>query len=359
MKRILVWGLSNNRAGTEAVIEAYVRAADPQNYCFDFLCYDDPVNYCGLFSEDSHNRVFKLPVKIAHPLKHRAALAAFMDEHASEYDAVWFNANDISNIDILVAAEKKGIEHRILHSHNGNIPKRFITRLFSKINSKKAKQIVTQRWACSQAAGAFMFEGEDFVVIPNLVDAKKFAFDQAARKRIRSHYDWQDDLIIGTVGRLSEQKNQAFLIELFPQVIERLPNAKLVIIGEGPLHASLETLVASHNLEDRVVLLPAQDNIEEFLSAFDCYAFPSLYEGLSLAALEAQFNGLPCVMSDGVSLETQISDTTRFVSLADPEAWIDALCEAERVEGSLIPEKAQAFDAANIKEVAKSMFEFD
>ena len=45
MKRVLVWGLSNNRAGTEAVIEAYVRAADPQKYSFDFLCYDDPVNY--------------------------------------------------------------------------------------------------------------------------------------------------------------------------------------------------------------------------------------------------------------------------------------------------------------------------
>ena len=113
MKRVLVWGLSNNRAGTEAVIEAYVRAADPQKYSFDFLCYDDPVNYGCLFSGSSYNRVFKLPIKIAHPFRHRKALASFMDEHANEYEAVWFNANDISNIDILLAAEKKGIKHRI------------------------------------------------------------------------------------------------------------------------------------------------------------------------------------------------------------------------------------------------------
>ena len=101
MKRVLVWGLSNNRAGTEAVIEAYVRAADPQVYCFDFLCYDEPLNYAGLFSEDGCNRVFQIPIKIKHPFAHRKALKAFMDEHAHEYYAVWFNANDISNIDFL------------------------------------------------------------------------------------------------------------------------------------------------------------------------------------------------------------------------------------------------------------------
>lgn len=359
MKRVLVWGLSNNRAGTEAVIEAYVRAADPQKYSFDFLCYDDPVNYGCLFSESSCNRVFKLPIKIAHPFRHRKALASFMDEHANEYEAVWFNANDISNIDILLAAEKKGIKHRILHSHNGNIPKRFITRLFSKINSKKAKRVVTERWACSQAAGAFMFEGESFKIIPNMVDARKFAFDPSARDAIRSQYGWSDDCIVGTVGRLSEQKDQSFLIELLPRLVQRIPNIKLVIIGEGPLRDSLKALAQDLGVEERVVLLPAQCNISEFLSAFDCYVFPSLYEGLSLAALEAQFNGLPCVMSDGVSTETKIATTTQFINLMDVDEWVDAICRAQRTENSLILEKAQAFDAANIREVAERMFEFD
>ena len=69
-----------------------------------------------------------------------------------------------------------------------------------------------------------------------------------------------------------------------------------MIIGEGPLRDSLKALAQDLGVEERVVLLPAQCNISEFLSAFDCYVFPSLYEGLSLAALEAQFNGLPCVM---------------------------------------------------------------
>lgn len=359
MKRVLVWGLSNNRAGTEAVIEAYVRAADPQVYCFDFLCYDEPLNYAGLFSEDGCNRVFQIPIKIKHPFAHRKALKAFMDEHAHEYYAVWFNANDISNIDLLLVAKNHGIKHRILHSHNGSIPKRFITRLFSKSNSKKAKRVVTERWACSQAAGAFMFEGESFKIIPNMVDARKFAFDSSARDAIRSQYGWSDDCIVGTVGRLSEQKNQSFLIELLPRLAQRIPNVKLVIIGEGPLRDSLKALAQDLGVEERVVLLPAQCNISEFLSAFDCYVFPSLYEGLSLAALEAQFNGLPCVMSDGVSTETKIASTTQFINLMDVDEWVGAICRAQRIENPLIPEKAQAFDAANIREVAERMFEFD
>ena len=59
MKRVLVWGLSNNRAGTEAVIEAYVRAADPQVYCFDFLCYDEPLNYAVCFLKMAATEFFK------------------------------------------------------------------------------------------------------------------------------------------------------------------------------------------------------------------------------------------------------------------------------------------------------------
>ena len=359
MKRILVWGLSNNRAGTEGVISSYVEALDPDNYSFDFLCYDNPLSYAYLFPKGGRNRVFQIPIKIKHPFAHRKALKAFMKEHAQEYYAVWFNANDISNIDLLLAAEKYGIRHRILHSHNGSIPKRLVTRVFSRLNINKMKRVVTQRWACSCAAGDFMFYGDPYEIIPNMVDARKFAFSEKAHDSIRSQYGWSNDYVIGTVGRLSEQKNQAFLIKLLPRIVERIPNAKLVIIGEGSLLDSLETLSRTLGVEERVTILSAQSNISEFLSAFDCYAFPSLYEGLSLAALEAQFNGLPCVMSDGISKETEIAKTTRFISLSEPQKWIDAICEAKRMEDSSLLERAQAFDAAHISEVAEQMFELD
>lgn len=358
MKRILVWGLSNNRAGTEAVISAYIKAADKQKYCFDFLCYDEPSNYAELFSKDGLNRVFQLPVKIQHPIAHHRALKHFMNDHAREYYAVWFNANDISNIDLLLSAKKHGIKHRILHSHNGNIPKRLVTRIFSHLNINKMKHVVTDRWACSRAAGDFMFCGEPYEIIPNLVDAKKFAFSQDARTKIRGEYDWEDNFVVGTIGRLSEQKNQLFLLELMPALLERIPSLKVVIIGEGEFKEALIAKAEELDLKGHFQLLSPKDNISEILSAFDCFVFPSLYEGLSLAALEAQFNGLPCVMSEGVSRETEISKATEFVSLLEPNKWVNAIAKAKRIDDPLISEKASVFDSAHIAAVADHMFEF-
>lgn len=359
MKKILVWGLSNNRAGTEAVISAYVRASDPTKYCFDFLCYDEPVNFSDLYGEGTDNRIFKLPVKISHPFQHKRALESFMDEHASEYYAVWFNANDISNIDILLEAEKRDIPHRILHSHNGNIPKRFVTRLFTRFNARDAERVATERWACSQAAGEFMFGGADFKVIPNMVDAHRFAFDADTRRALRDRQGWSDDLVVGTVGRLNEQKNQLFLIELMPDLLKKVANLRIVIIGEGDLKETLEKRADELGVSDRLQILPSQESVADFLSAFDVFAFPSLYEGLSLSALEAQFNGLPCLFSDGVSEETRISTSTQFLSLDDRDAWIDSICGAKRQPDPLIPERANTFDAANINTVAQTMFELD
>lgn len=359
MKRILVWGLSNNRAGTEAVISSYVKALDSNAYSFDFLCYDNLSNYAYLFPEDGCNRVFQIPIKIKHPFAHRKALKAFMEEHAQEYYAVWFNANDISNIDLLLSAEKHGIKHRILHSHNGSIPKKLVTRVFSQLNIKKMKRVVTQRWACSRVAGDFMFYGEPYEIIPNMVDAEKFSFNEEARNTIRVQYGWGSKYIVGTIGRISEQKNQLFLVELIPQLLARISNLKVVVIGEGPLEHPLVSKARKLDVEEYLQILPPQSNISEILSAFDCFALPSLYEGLSLAALEAQFNGLPCIMSDGISKETEIAKTTKFISLSEPQEWIDAICEADRRESSFLLENAQDFDAAHISEVAERMFELD
>lgn len=345
MKRILVWGLSNNRAGTESVIRSYVKAADSNEYCFDFLCYEDPINHSDLYDQDTNNRVFILPIKIKHPIKFSIELEKFMKEHAKEYYALWFNANDISNIDLLLSAKKHGIEHRIIHSHNGNIPSRLVTRVFSRINTRKADEVPTERWACSQAAGKFMFGDRDFRLIPNMVDAKRFAFDENARRSTRSQYYWENNFVVGTVGRLSEQKNQLFLVELLPRLLEVRPNIKLVLVGEGDLDSALREKARMLGVSNHLQILPPSDNVPSILSGFDVFVLPSLFEGLPLVALEAQFNGLPCVISDQVTSEVCISNSTSFISLSDVNGWVDAICNANRKNVILDKEKARLFDA--------------
>ena len=79
-----------------------------------------------------------------------------------------------------------------------------------------------------------------------------------------------------------------------------------------------------------------------FYSAFDVFAMPSLCEGLPVSLLEAQFNGLPCVLSDQISRESVVTEGLAMLSLSEPEQWADALAHASR-EGVRFNERADTY----------------
>ena len=353
-KRVLVWGLSNNRAGTEAVIYNYVKHIP--DVAFDFLCYEEPLVFSDLFTSDTQNRYFVIPVKIQHPFAYTRALRKFMKQYGHEYCTLWFNVNDISNIDLLIHAKRYGIKRRITHMHNSQMPDIFITKFFSKLNWKRCLELTTDRWACSDSAGRFLYSSLDYKVIPNMVDIQSRLFDLQKRESIRNQLALQDSWIIGTVGRLANQKNQVFLIRLLPQILEKNPQAKIMLVGEGELRDELGSLACQLGAEEHVIFAGSQSDIQAYLSAFDVFAFPSLYEGLSLSILEAQFNGLPCVISDGVGEESVISFNTKTISLNDPDAWVEALLQGNRDNNALIQEKAQLYDLAYVDSIASNLF---
>lgn len=354
--RVLVWGLSNNRAGTESVISNYVRHLP--NTPFDFLCYEEPINYLDLFEGASQNRYFVIPIKIKHPFAYMYNLKKFMHEHGNEYHTLWFNINDMSNIDLLIYAKRYGIKRRITHIHNSKTSDVFITKLFSNLNRKKCLKLTTDRWACSKSAGNFLYHQLSFSIIPNMVNVNTRVFDRQKRSKIRQQWNLMGSLVIGTVGRLATQKNQEFLIRLMPELLKVNPNTKLFIVGDGPLYDKLVSLARNLNVKEHVIFAGSQSDIQGFLSAFDVYAFPSLYEGLSLSILEAQFNGLPCIISEGVGEESIISSNIKTISLRNPADWITELLQAERKDSAskLIPDLASMYDLKNIDKIAPNMF---
>lgn len=351
-KRVLVWGLSNNKAGTELVIDAYVGLN--LDVDFDFLCYYAPKNYEHLFSERD-NRYFLLPVKIKHPFAFNRALREFMKEHGSEYDALWMNVNDISNIDVLKESVKYGIPKRISHVHSKSMPKNLITRLFSAINQKFFLRNTTDRWACSEAAGRFFYKGKSFVVLPNVVDAAKKEFSESKRNEVRRLYGFEHSFVVGTVGRLAEVKNQQMLIRLMPELLKVRPEAVLFLVGDGPEKARLIELAQRLDVISAVVFAGPQEDVQAFLSSFDVFVLPSFYEGLSLALLEAQFNGLPCIVSEGVDEESFISTGVIRASLDDFDAWIKGILEIAR-GGVYLTSNAARHDLGQAGDSAKKLF---
>lgn len=108
----------------------------------------------------------------------------------------------------------------------------------------------------------------------------------------------EDEIVFGTVGRLAATKGQSYLIEAFALVKERIPNARLVITGNGPLFSELEKKAANLGVASSVLFTGYRNNVFEMLRAFDIFVLPSLAEGLSIALLEAMASGLPIIASD-------------------------------------------------------------
>ncbi len=114
--------------------------------------------------------------------------------------------------------------------------------------------------------------------------------------------------VIINVGRLTSQKGQSVLIDAMQTIAHQKPNTILLIAGEGVLRESLQRQIDSLKLNNHVRLLGQIENIPLLLSIADCFAFPSFYEGLPGAVIEAMFTGCPIVASDIPMIRELIED---------------------------------------------------
>ena len=139
-----------------------------------------------------------------------------------------------------------------------------------------------------------------------------------------------EQLRLQNAGHLAEVKNQRFLIRMMPKLLKKRPDAFLLLLGEGEDREMLQQLIKDLGLTDSVRMTGNVSNVNEYLSAMDVFAFPSLYEGLPLSIVEVQANGLPCIISDRVPRDVFITDLLTPLSLDDENAWIEAVCSARR-----------------------------
>ena len=154
----------------------------------------------------------------------------------------------------------------------------------------------------------------------NAIDISKYSYKEEVRQAVRKQLKIKEEILIGHVGRFEYQKNHDFLIEVFGKVCQMKKNVRLLLIGEGELKDTIYQKAVSLGVANKVIFMGFQENVGKWLQAMDIFAFPSHFEGLSISAIEAQASGLPCIMSDQISAETDITGNVRFVSL-DVEKW--------------------------------------
>ena len=312
MKRILVFGLTEIPGGVEKFLLNYYRHIDRETIQFDFLCvsplkaaYEDELLELG-------GRVFHITSRHQNPLKYQKQVLNVFQKHASEWSAIWVNLNNLANIDYLKIAKRFGVKKRIIHSHNSR-------SMDSRLNYRNALHFMnkciigkyaTDYWACSQDAAKWFYAGktlEKAVLIRNAIEVEQMSFAPSKREKIRKELGWGNQYVIGSVGRLHYQKNQSFAIDAFRHFHTVHPDSVLVFVGQGEDEQMLREKAGAFGLSDAVVFAGFQKDIQGWLSCFDLFLLPSRFEGLCIAAMEAQANGVPVLASNGV-----ISDDARM-----------------------------------------------
>jgi len=260
-------------------------------------------------------KIVKLPPKKKNPLSYYREM---WKELKNNYQIVHIHCNSATNVVELMMAKLVGIKVRIIHSHNVTCDHALIHQIFQPI----LKRLYTHGFACSDAAGKWMFGDSPYEVLPNAFETEKFAFDESSRNTVRKSLNITDKFVIGDVARFNDQKNHEYLLQIFEEVASKRDNAVLLLVGNGPNLDKIKQKIEEHPYRDRIIYYGITDNVTELYCAMDAFVLPTKYEGLGIVFVEAQINGLPVITSDRVPREVDIVGNTQFLPLEkNPEKW--------------------------------------
>ena len=315
--RILHILTSLDRGGIETMLMNYYRAIDTNIIQFDFLLHREGEFAYSKEVIERGGIIYSLPHFNPLNINYLNSLDKFFSEH-TEYKIVHSHLNCLSAIPLRYA-KKHGIPVRIAHSHI-IIYANSLKDIAKKILKPLIPFYANYLFACSNQAGKWMFPKHNFYVIKNAIDASKFSYDKLKRNSIRKEMGIENNYSIGHVGRLTSQKNQIFLIELMKILTNDLPEAKLILVGDGEQEGVIKSKIKEYDIEDNIILLNSRNDIADILQGFDIFVFPSLYEGLGIVAIEAQASGLTTLCSEYVPEEVKVTELAKFLPL-DKEIW--------------------------------------
>ena len=262
----------------------------------------------------NNTKLYSLPRK-KNPCAYLLGLSRLVKKE--NYDVIHIHGNSSTMALELFACDSVNAL-KIVHTHNTEYKAKVLNKLLNGYMLNKADVL----FAASMKAGQKLYKNNHFYVINNGIDESFFKYNVQKRAEIRKKYNIKDtQVVIGHVGTFNYQKNQDFLIKI-AQKLSCL-KYKFILIGDGK-REEFKKRIKELNLEDRFIILSTNNHIQDFYSAFDIFAFPSRFEGLGMAAVEAQISGVFCILSDNVPQEARISKRTFFLPLK-VENWIKTI----------------------------------
>lgn len=327
--------------GISSYMMNYYRHINKNKIHIDFVVHG---NEQGIFDEeikDSGSFIYNVPVKSKDYLGNINALKKIFN--TKKYPIVHSHL-DAGSYHVLKVAKSCGIPVRIAHSHNTDfLATNSIKQIINRYYRAQLKNVANYTMACSDMAGKWLFgENSTYQVIKNAIDIRKFVYSEKSRFQIRRKLNIDEDkIVIGHVGRFDKQKNHMFLLKLFAKLVRYKTDFCLVLIGDGNLRSLIENEIEKLHISDYVYLIGYTREIEKYYSAFDLFVMPSLFEGLGIAAIEAQTNGLPCILADTLPAEAVVSSVAVRIPLQE-QIWLQTILKTQKVRQNNISSIIQA-----------------
>lgn len=361
--------------GSEQVVLNY--CSRMRNIHFDLLYqYEPNPQILERFREAGINCI-QIPDKVHHPLKHLWTM--FKIFRNGNYDVVHSHLDWYMNSYVCFLAMLARVKKRFAHHHQAytaqepvkgpktrlvSPPNHLVKSLLCSILRIPCKLFATHWLACGEAAaingwGRRALKKGKVKILPNAIDPNRFKFSESTRREIRTHYGIdENDFVVGHVGRFFPEKNHKFIIELFSEFSQNHINCKLLLVGNGPLQAKIQNLVKQKGLEDKVIFAGLQKNVVGFYSTMEVLLLPSTREAFPMTLVEAQYNGLTCIVSAAVPRETAITDWVFSLPIDDVKPWREKLESLSVVIDRKNPQiKSNRFDIRNCYKILESLYQ--
>jgi glycosyltransferase involved in cell wall biosynthesis len=317
--------------GIEMFLMNHYRHIDRDVIQFDFCIVEEGHGHFDHEIRSLGGELHNLPSKKSHPIQHLKGLLHVLKKYRN--NPVHMHLDGMNGLYGLIAFLNNN-KIRISHSHNTNhltnSPiKRFIHDSFRLIN-----RVVNNYFAaCSNDASLWLHgksNSHNSIIIRNAIDTKKFAFDETLRNQYRGHYGITDEIVIGHVGRLHPQKNHRFMLNIAMELNAINSKYKFVFVGDGILYDEIKSFINNNSLNKTVIITGKTNTPEEYYNMFDIFILPSLFEGLGISLIEAQSNGLPCLVSENIPSEAILSSNTKTMPLVEISTWIKTILNTSR-----------------------------
>lgn len=319
MLKILHLINSLNRGGIEMWLLSMLRQIPRNQYQMDFCCKGQNVGALANIAEELGAKVFHCQLNFAHfgfinNLKRIIIEGNYqiLHNHLEAYSGLGTWLGNELGIPVITS-----FHNTKFFTPQTPLTRRFVIRqlrsIYAKFSIRYALENSHLVTGCSQGvidsltgfdqniknSGLVLNYG---VNIPDLATPEKW-------KELRNSFGWTEDTpIILHVGRLIEQKNHLGLLSIFQKVVEKIPTAKLLLVGEGPLRGLITENITKLGLINAVKLLGLRDDIPALMTCANVFLFPSFHEGLPVVSLEANAAGLPIVGSKIPGLIEAVKD---------------------------------------------------